>query len=656
MAISAFAPLPGQPFALPTRRNVGLAILGLALLMVLARSFLPESLLRPPPVLIWPLADWLNSAFAFAQDDLGLTRFTRGISTVVAGTLDITSNLLTGSRGGFNLPALPWTVVAITGFAVGYALKGWRLSMLTGGVFIYLAFFGQWKWAMETLSLVFVAAPIGVALGFALGVAAYRRPWVEATLMPALNICQSMPHFAYLIPVVVFFGVGDHAGAIATVIFATPPMVRMTTLGLKKVPTEIVESGQMCGATRWQLLRHVRAPTARAEILVGVNQVIMQCLAMVVIASFIGAPGLGYKLLLMLQSLKIGKALELGVSIVLIAIALDRASKAWAERKPVHHAPGLSVWVRHRVLLVWVVLAALAFGAAQLHDWAHLVPRRQALSTAPFWDAIVDWITVQLFDSMLVFRSFVSLNVLVPLRDAYLAAPWAAVLAMVAGAGWLVGGCRSALIASGYVLFIAISGWWERAMITAYMVSFAVLLAAVIGLPLGIWAAGTERRSRIALVLCDTFQTFPSFIYLIPVIMLFQVNDLSAIVAVVIYGTVPIVRYTVEGLRSVPDALREAVAMSGANRNQTLWALSLPLALPHMMVGLNQTVMFSLFMVIIAAFIGTQDLGQEMMRALSSSDVGKGLVLGFCVASIGLGVDQLANTWAARRRRALGLT
>ncbi|MGI9332759.1 MAG: ABC transporter permease [Gammaproteobacteria bacterium] len=655
MAIEAVMPartLPGRGFS---NRQVGVGLIALALAIVLYKDTLPGAVLRPPDWLVAPLAHWLNVAFTFMQDDLGLTRVTRAVAAAVAWLLDVTSNLLTGSRGGFGFAALPWTVLAVTGFAIGYTLKGWRLAMLTGGVFVYLALFGQWKWAMETLSLVFVAAPLSVALGFSLGVAAYRRPRFEAVLMPVLNICQSLPHFSYLIPVVVFFGVGDHAGAIATVIFATPPMIRMTILGLKKVPPEVVESGQMCGANRWQLLRHVRAPTAREEILVGVNQVIMQCLAMVVIASFIGAPGLGYRLLLLLQSLKIGKALEIGVSIVLIAVALDRASKAWAERQPVHHEPGLAWWRRHRALLIWAGLVALAFGVAQLHEWAHLVPRRQALSTAQFWDTLVDWITLRLFDPMLSLRTFLSLNVLVPMRDAYLAAPWVGVVVLAAAAGWLAGGRRCASIVAAYFVFIAISGWWERAMITAYMVSFAVGLSVAVGLPLGIWAAGGERRSRAALTLCDTFQTFPSFIYLIPVIMLFQVNDVSAIAAVVIYGTVPVVRYTVEGLRGVPLGLREAVAMAGANRGQTLRSLSLPMALPHIMVGLNQAVMFSLFMVIIAAFIGTQDLGQEMMRALSANDVGKGLVLGLCVASMGLAVDVIANTWSAERKRNLGL-
>ncbi len=137
--------------------------------------------------------------------------------------------------------------------------------------------------------------------------------------------------------------------------------------------------------------------------------------------------------------------------------------------------------------------------------------------------------------------------------------------------------------------------------------------------------------------------------------MLFGVNDVAVVMAVVVFASVPLIRYTIEGLRSVPPELVEAADMSGATRRQTLKNVRLPLALPTIMVGVNQSVMFSLFMVIIAAFIGTQDLGQEMQRALSSTDVGKGLVLGLAVAFMGLMVDHLVTRWSADRKNALGL-
>jgi glycine betaine/proline transport system permease protein len=186
---------------------------------------------------------------------------------------------------------------------------------------------------MQTLSFILVSAPISFILGLTLGIWAYKSKRAELVLNPLLNVAQTMPHYSYLVPIMVMFGVGDHAGAIATIIFATPPMVRLTLLGLRSVPSEVVDAGKMNGCSNFQLLSRVLIPTARRDILIGVNQVIMQCLAMAVIASFIGAKGLGWHLLLALNQLRIGLALECGVCITLIAVVLDKMSLAWANKQ-----------------------------------------------------------------------------------------------------------------------------------------------------------------------------------------------------------------------------------------------------------------------------------------------------------------------------------
>ena len=229
-------------------------------------------------------------------------------------------------------PALPWTV--ITGWAIilSYKLQGRRLAILAAVCTTFIAIFGQWKPSMETVSFVLIAAPVSVVLGLVLGIFAYRSKIVETTLNPLLNVAQTMPHYSYLVPVIVLFGVGDHAAAIATIVFATPPMVRLTLLGLKKVPADVVDSGMMSGCNGLQLMFRVLIPTARRDILIGVNQVVMQCLAMTVIASFIGAQGLGSNLMIALNSLRVGIGIEIGLCIVLIAVLLDKMSLAWAKQ------------------------------------------------------------------------------------------------------------------------------------------------------------------------------------------------------------------------------------------------------------------------------------------------------------------------------------
>lgn len=645
MAVTRLDP----PAPLLSRIRIVPALFALAILLTLGRHLLPAGLVRMPDALVIPFADVINAIFAFARDKLGLMTLTRAFSDVVEFCLDVTANLLYGKSRWPRLGPIPWVVIAATAAVVGHALAGWRLAALAGGTFVWIAVMGQWQWAMETLSVIIVAAPLSVLLGLALGTLAWRFHSVERVMNPILNIAQSLPHFAYMIPVVVFIGVGPKAGAIVTVIFSVPPMIRMTLLGLRGVSPEIIESGKMSGTTRWQLMTRVRLPAARTELLIGVNQVIMQSLAMVVLASFIGMPGLGQKLLQLLQALKIGLSVEIGLTIVFLAVLLDRMSKAWAYRQPVHHAPDASWVARNRHLVIWAGLVAIGFALAALHPYFSEVERRQALSLAGPVDAGVDMLLVVIAPGADWLRWFLITWVLIPLRDAFLWLPTSAVLVALAALGWRVGGARSALVCLAFMLPIALSGWWDRAMITLYMVCVSVFLALLVGLPLGIFAAARPRRAQRALLVCDTLQTFPSFIYLIPVIMLFGVNDVAVIAAVMVFATVPILRYTIEGLRAVPSELIEAAQMSGASPGQMLRQVKLPLAVPTLLVGANQSVMFSLFMVIIAAFIGTQDLGQEMQRALSSSDVGKGLVLGFAVAFIGLLADHLLLTWSRNR-------
>ena len=560
-------------------------------------------------------------------------------------------------------PALPWTVVCVTATMLGYALKGRGLAMLAGFGTIYISIFGQWQPSMETLSFVMIAAPVSFILGLFFGIWSYKSKSVEAALTPLLNIAQSMPHFAYLVPVMVFFGIGDQAGAIATIIFATPPMIRLTLLGLKKVSPEVLDAGMMSGCSNYQLMFKVLIPTARRDILIGVNQVIMQCLAMAVIASFIGAKGLGFNLLLALNQLRVGQALELGICIVLIAVVLDKLSLAWANKQTDYFAD-LPFMQRHKWSVLFVVILLIGTALAYIGtfifrggiNYLYLIPHTRGITLEPMLQGGIDWFLDYFFFSLQDFNKWLIVDVLIPMRESYLSMPVSATFFLVMGIGYIVGGIRSALIVALCLVFIALLEWWDRALITAYMASFGVIASAIIGITVGSFCAQNKLASKVILLVCDTFQTFPSFVYLIPVMILFGVTDTTVLIAVIIYATIPATRYTVEGLNSVPDDLQDAGSMSGVNRLQRWVKIEIPLAFPHIMLGLNQTVIFALFMVIIGAFIGTEDLGQFIIKALSDKQgIGNGLLLGLCVASIGLTVDHLIQTWAKQRRAILGL-
>lgn len=560
-------------------------------------------------------------------------------------------------------PALPWTVVAAGATILGYALGGRQLATLAAVAFIYIATFGQWEPSMETLSFVLVAAPVSILLGLLFGIWAYKSRVVEAMLNPLLNVAQTMPHYCYLIPMAVFFGIGDHAGAIATIIFATPPMVRLTLLGLKAVPPEVIEAGMMSGCTNRQLLFKVLIPTARRDVLIGVNQVIMQCLAMVVIASFIGAKGLGHHLLISLNQLRIGQALELGICIVLIAVVLDRMSLAWANKQTDYFA-NRSFTARHKYSLMFaaafVIGTVLAYVGGFIFkegaNYLYLIPHKGGITTENFWQQAVDWMWDTFFFKLKVFNEWFIVDILVPTKNAYLGMPVVATFVLAMGVGYILSGARASLMVGGFLLFIAFTEWWDRALITAYLMSISVVISTTLGIVIGTICAQNKYTTRFILAVCDTFQTFPSFIYLIPVIMLFGVTDTSVVIAVVVYATVPATRYTVEGLRSVPESLHEAGTMSGVNRFQRWVKIELPMSFPHMMLGVNQTVVFALSMVIIGAMIGTDDLGQLILKSMSDrKGVGNGLVLGLCVAFLGLAFDQVIRTWANERKKVLGL-
>jgi len=646
------------------------------------------SLLAPLPAAInvfvnHMMFDWLPIQIYDPEvDDYDQVAFVREVTRGFSGSLlfliDLVRELLVGgvktivaftswdfvSENKWAVwPALPWTVVASGAMVLGYALKGRGLAILAGLATAYLSIFGQWVPSMQTLSFVLIAAPASIVLGLFLGVLSYKSKTLENILGPLLNVAQTMPHFSYLVPVTVFFGVGDHAGAIATIIFATPPMIRLTLLGLKRVPVEVAEAGMMSGATNRQLLFKVLVPTARRDILIGVNQVIMQCLAMAVIASFIGAKGLGFNLLLALNSLRIGKALELGISIVLIAVVLDKLSLAWAN-KQTDYFSDLKFAGRHKFGLLFlglfVFFCALAFlGSYIFHggiNYFYLIPHNKGITTEDFWQAGVNWMVDNWYQGLQGFNRWLIIDVLLPMKHGYLSMPVSATFLLVMGIGYIVGGVRSALIVGGFLLFIALTEWWDRALITAYMTTFSVIVSVSIGVIVGSLCAQNEVASKVILLVCDTFQTFPSFIYLIPVIMLFGVTDTSVLIAVVVYATIPATRYTVEGIRNVPPSLREAGLMSGVSPLQRWMKIDIPLAFPHIMLGVNQTVVFALFMVIIGAMIGTDDLGQYILKSLSDKNgIGNGLMLGLCVAFIGLAVDHLINTWAAKRKAVLGL-
>ena len=642
-----------------TRNRTAIWLLGIAIVLTILQysGVLPAWLHRIPDAMIPPAAIWLDAFFNFVKDDLGLLKFTRFLTAGLENVLDTSGNIFYGKRRWPNLGPIPWTAIAGVAVVVGYYLGGWRLAVLGGGTFIWTALIGQWKIAMETMSVLVVAAPLAFVIGLSLGIAAWKYAWVDKTIKPVLSVLQTLPFFTYLLPAVIFFKVGPTAGAVATTIYAIPPMILMTTLGLQKVSPEVVEAGKMSGCSKFQMLRHVYIPSARTEILVGVNQVIMLCLAMVVLTAFLGMPGLGAKLLAMMGSFKLGRSFEIGVTIVLLAVTLDRMSKAWVVKQPEHFEKGTS-WVNRHKTLVLAIAVFIGFTLLSfVLPIAGTIGRGQDFSQGKELDNLIKgFLAIDIVQSITYgIRYFLNVWILNPFRDFMLSIPTPAMIMVVAAFAVWLGGKREGVIAVIFFGLVALSGWWDRSIITLYSVLAAVSIAMLLGIPIGVLAARSDKWSQRVLLACDTAQTFPSFIYLIPAIMLFGITATAVVGSILIFAMVPLIRYTIEGLRTVPPEMTEAADMAGATRMQKLVNVQLPLALPTMAVGFNQAIMFAFFMVIIAAFIGTQDLGQELQRTLAGTDLGKNFVLGICVSLMALTFDLVIMKWAADKKKALGL-
>jgi glycine betaine/proline transport system permease protein len=498
-----------------------------------------------------------------------------------------------------------------------------------------------------------VAVPLGVAGGLGLGILAWRNPWFERALRPVLDLMQTMPVFAYLVPILILFGFGPTAAVIATLIYATPPMTRITTLALSRVPPETHDLATMVGCTPRQRLWRVLVPSAREPLLVGVNQVIMLSLNMVIIASMIGAGGLGFEVLNALRRLDFGTGLEAGLAIVALAIALDRLSQAIAHRSA-GAAPKRGV-ARHPYLLAAVAFALGTGLIGLMLPAVQTYPEAAHLSTSPFWAALVEWINVTFFDTLEAVKNAILTWVLMPAKRFLLGLPWLGVVALLGLVGWRLGGLRLGLLCTGLSFLIAATGQWEKAMITVYLCGISTLIAMAIGLPIAIWVAERDRWWTVTRLVIDTLQTLPSFVYLMPIVMLFRVGDFTAMIAVVAYAVVASVRYTALGLQGVDPRLIEAGRAMGCTPLQILTRIRLRLALPEILLGLNQTIMFALSMLVITALVGTRDLGQDVYIALTKANPGNGLVAGLAIAFIAIIADRLLSAAARSAREKLGL-
>ncbi|MFD9616748.1 ABC transporter permease subunit [Streptomyces virginiae] len=546
------------------------------------------------------------------------------------------------------LLALGWAGVTAAAALLAWRVAGVRLALTSVAAFVVCGLLGMWVPTMQTLALMVVAVAASVLLGGLLGLAAGLSDRMHRILRPVLDTMQVLPAFAYLLPVVLVFGIGVPAAVLATVVYAAPPMARLTALGLRDADAGVVEASTSLGATGRQRLLTARLPLARKELLLGVNQSIMMALGMAVIASVIGAGGLGDRVYQALASVDVGAALAAGVPIVLLAVVLDRVTAAAGQR--IGEAPA------DRSRLRWapaaLVTAVVAVGARLLDrlSW----PDAWTVDIAEPVNAAVDWMTAHLYSGVPLvggtadWAGHFTTWVLNPLRDGLQWLPWWAVLLTVGVLALLIGTWRTAATAVLAMAAIGVLGVWDPALDTLSQVLAAVTVTLLLGFALGVAAARSTRLGRALRPVLDVFQTMPQFVYLIPVVALFGVGRAPAAAAAVVYALPAVVRITAQGVRAVDPAALESARSMGATGRQQLLQVQLPLARPALLLAVNQGVVLVLAVVVIGGLVGGGALGYDAVFGLAQGDLATGLVAGAAIVCLGLMLDRVTQPTVRR--------
>ncbi len=608
---------------------------------------------------------------------------------------------------------LPWPAIVVATTIMAHAASGWRLALFTCLSLLYMVVVGYWDESMVTLALVGISIPLSASIGLFLGLWGARSARARRVLEPVLDVMQTVPTFAYLTPLILLLGYGPVVGLIASAIFAIPPMVRNVMVSVAGVPINIVESGDMAGCTRRQLTWWVQVPAAMPGIMLGLNQCVMAALSMVIIASIIGGfADIGWEVLSTLRKAETGPSLLAGVVITLLAIVMDRISRGFSVRAGMTPKPRTGpLWQHYPHVTLAIAASVVLILLAQVVPALAEYPKEWVVYPAQPINDAVTYIIVNWYKALDAVKNFTLFVYLLPLRIGLLhsvranywgfdmsptvAAVYVAILLAIAAGAWRfwgwrgvvpvvllgvlyffgttgmpwpafmavavalavgAGGWRLGLFAFLALLFMLLGNVWTAAMYSIYLMIASVVTAFLLGAAIGIWASNNDRVSSIVAPINDTLQTMPQFVYLIPIVMLFKIGDYSAMLAIISYAIVPAIRYTEYGLRTVPTHVVEAARAIGCSERQILWQVKLPIAVPQIMLGLNQTIMLGFTMLVIAALVGTRDLGQEVFGSMTSANFGAAVIAGGSIALMAMVCDRIFQALSARQAKRLGLT
>jgi glycine betaine/proline transport system permease protein len=590
-----------------------------------------------------------NEEYPLFRSLNGLRTFVDQNRTVLAPVRSAIAALV----GGFDalIAGLGWPGILAVAGALGLIFGGVRLAALATIGFAALGVLGLWDASMATLSLVLAALVLSLLIGIPAGIFIGRNDRASAVVTPILDVMQIMPTFAYLAPMTLLFLTGAPSATIATLIYAIPPAIRITALGIRTVPKETVESAVSLGSTSWQVLTKVQLPLARRTIGIGINQTIMMALSMVVITALIGAPGLGRNILQALSKVDVGGAFDAGLALVILAIVLDRLTDRAGEWLDPRSGRSDETSRRRRtfsIVALVAVVAALVIGRV-LPD-ATKFPKTVTFSFRDPVNTLVAWISDTFSGLTLALKGAFTDFVLNPLEWVMTTAPWWLVVVGVVLVAWYISGRRASLTAAICLGAVILLGLWNHSMTTLASVLVATVFTLAIGLALGILSARSDRLRTAMRPLLDMAQTMPAFVYLIPAIALFDPSRFTAIVAAIIYAVPPVIRLVDAGIRGVSTTAMEAATASGSTERQLLWHVQLPLSRRALLVASNQGIVMILAMVVIGGLVGAGGLGYDVVAGFSQGeDFGKGLAAGTAIVLLGIMLDRITQGAGGRR-------
>ena len=581
------------------------------------------------------------------------TYFFNPIRSVIDAFGTAIADLIAHPVDGRPVPYIGWLGVVVLFTFLAWMLGNWKVGLLTLCGMLFMGLQGLWQESMETLGLTIAAVAIALLIGIPLGIWAGISDGFNRFITPVLDFMQILPSFVYLAPLTLAFLIGPAAAIIATVIYAAPPVIRLTAHGIRSVPSESREAVESLGATRSQELFGALLPMAKRTIVLGINQTIMAALAMVTIAALIAAPGLGQVVVQALSTQDVGTAFNAGLAIVIMAIILDRTTTAASERVEIQRRKSAEPnRFRRPGIVIGAVVTAIAIWLSYTYQLVALFPSSLQLGSVHIGldvgtpiinaaNAVTNWAQTSFSGVTNGIKDVVTAWALDPLQT---------LLAALAAIAAIVGGRWAALITAVCLLLIAHGLWlWQDTMDTLAAVLVATVIVVVLGVVVGVWMGRSPTADKIVRPFLDAAQTMPSFVYLVPFLALFSASRFTGIVAAIVYAAPVSIKIMADGIRGVSPETVEAARSVGSNTWQVITKVQLPMAVRSLTLATNQGLIYVLSMVVVAGLVGGGALGYLVVAGFAQTSLfGKGLAAGLAIVLLGTILDR--TTAAASRR------